>query len=156
MYRTNGAWARTSQWQRYAFSTLFNPALSPSQSHAVPYYCVSSTTPEDSGSRCGSCSVQRAIRSLWPSPMNWRASLGRCCPVVKTIDISGCSRQQLDGLGKDAALGKHKTLSTFPPPRRGLEQHSTQVCGREMETNESSSCVSEDLWLNCVPCDRGL
>jgi hypothetical protein len=35
-----------------------------------------------------------------------------------TTNISGCSRWQLDGHGKNAALGKHKTLSTFPPPRR--------------------------------------
>jgi len=41
-----------------------------------------------------------------------------------TDSLSGlrCSRRQLDGRGKDAALGKHKTLSTFPPPRRrGLD-----------------------------------
>jgi transposase len=29
-----------------------------------------------------------------------------------------CSQRQLDGRGKDATLGKHRTLSTFPPPRR--------------------------------------
>jgi len=29
-----------------------------------------------------------------------------------------CSWRLLDGRGKDAALGKHRTLSNFPPPRR--------------------------------------
>jgi len=54
---------------------------------------------------------------------------GPCCPAAKTIAISRCSRWQLDGRGKDAALGKHRTLSTFPlPRRRSLEVNSTKVC----------------------------
>src|SRR5438876_11980511 len=30
-----------------------------------------------------------------------------CCPAAKSIDISRCSWQPLDGRGKDATLGKH-------------------------------------------------
>jgi Transposase IS116/IS110/IS902 family len=44
-----------------------------------------------------------------------------------TTNISRCSGRQLDGRGKDAALGKHRTLSTFPPPRRGFRVIPT-VC----------------------------
>jgi Transposase IS116/IS110/IS902 family len=71
------------------------------------------------GSGCtDSPSVLPAIRWWWPLRINWRASLGPCCPAAGTIDISRCSQRQLDGSGKDATLGKHRTLSTFPPPRR--------------------------------------
>ena len=38
---------------------------------------------------------------------------GLCCPAAKSIDISRCTWRPLDGRGKDAALGKHRTLSTF-------------------------------------------
>jgi Transposase IS116/IS110/IS902 family len=47
-----------------------------------------------------------------------RVSPGLYCPAAGTIDISRCSQRQLDGRGKDATLEKHRTLSTFPPPRR--------------------------------------
>ena len=49
------------------------------------------------------------------------------CPVAKTIDIKLCNRQ-LDGRGKDAALGKHKALSTFPPSRRRAFNLIPTVC----------------------------
>jgi transposase len=78
-------------------------------SSTVPaQYCfASSTTPEDSDSGCtGSPRVPRAIKLSWPSPISWLASRGPCCPAAKTIDISRCNWRQLDGRGKDAALGK--------------------------------------------------
>ena len=85
---------------------------------------------EDSGSGyTGWRSVHRATRSLSRSPTSWLASPGPCCPAATTIGISRCSRREPDGRGKDAALGKHRTLSTFPPPRQlSLEQRSTKVC----------------------------
>jgi hypothetical protein len=39
-----------------------------------------------------------------------------------------CHGRQLDGRGKDAALGKQKTLSTFPPPRRRAFSLIPTVC----------------------------
>lgn len=59
-----------------------------------------------------------STRSLSRSPTSWHASPGLCSAAVRIINISGCSRRQLNGRGKVATLGKHKTLSTFPPPRR--------------------------------------
>jgi hypothetical protein len=58
----------------------------------------------------------------------------------------------IHGRGKDTALGKPKTLSTFPPPRRrSLEVSSTKVCGGEKETKEQSNGVTENLMLIMPP-----
>jgi hypothetical protein len=55
----------------------------------------------------------------------------RSCSGSRSRAISRCcSRRPLDGRGKDAALGKHKTLSTFPPPQPPIFAigFSTKVC----------------------------
>ena len=54
------------------------------------------------------------------------------------------SRRQA-GRGKDAALGKHKTLSTFPPPRRRCDK-LTKVCGGE-NGRENSQTTCRKTWL---------
>src|SRR5262245_1162331 len=80
---------------------------------------ASSTTPKDSDNGCIDWrSVHRATRWLWRSPTSWRALPGPCYPAVGNININVCSQRQLDGGGKDDALGKHRALSTFPLPRR--------------------------------------
>ena len=46
---------------------------------------------------------------------NWRALPGPYCPAAETTNISRCGNwRRHDGRGKDAALGKHKALPTFP------------------------------------------
>ena len=71
--------------------------------------------------------------------------------MAMTIDINLCNRQ-LDGRGKDAALEQHKTLSTFPSPRRlSLKMIPPKVCGGEKETKEQSNGVSENLVAKMRP-----
>src|SRR5262249_60366845 len=106
---------------------------------------ASSTTPgaSDSG-YIGLYSVHHATKSWSRSPISSRASLGLSCPVAKTTSTNRCSWQPSASRGKDAALGKPRTLSTFPPLlRRTLD--ITKVCGGEKETNQQSNGVSENL-----------
>jgi RNA-directed DNA polymerase len=71
----------------------------------------------------------RATRSSWPLRTNWRGSPGSCCRAATNISTRRCWQRPEAGRGKDAALGKHKTLSTFPPQlQREIEKSSTEVC----------------------------
>ena len=89
----------------------------------------------------------------WRSLINWRASPGPCCPAAKTIDISRCSNGRLlDGRGKDAALGKHKTLSTFPPPRRRmLDRVLPRSAEERRRRDEQPNGVPENLVAKMRP-----
>jgi hypothetical protein len=85
--------------------------------------------------------------------INWRASPGPCCPAAKTIDIRRCSNGRLpDGRGKDAALGKHKTLSTFPPPRRRmLDRVLPRSAEERRRREEQPNGVPENLMAKMRP-----
>jgi len=72
-----------------------------------------------------------------------------CCPAARTIAISlCCSRQQLDGRGKDATLGKHRTLSTFPPPRRRrrLKKVRPRSAEERRRRNNSPTACRKTCW----------
>jgi len=127
--------------------------------HGATPAAKSDEYPEDSGSGCsGWPSVRQPIRWWWRSPINWRVSHGPCCPAAETIDISPCcSRRRLDGRGKDAALGKHKTLSTFPPPRRRkLDRVLPRSAEERRRRKNSPTACRKTWWRKCVPSDRGI
>ena len=73
--------------------------------------------------------------------------------AAKTIDISRCSNwRRLDGRGKDAPLGKHKTLSTFPPPRpRTLDRVLPRSAEERRRRKEQPNGVSENLVAKMRP-----
>ena len=88
-------------------------------------------------STAGWLSVLRATKSWSRSRTSWLAWPGLCCPAAKSM---------LDGRGKDAALGKHRTLSTFPPPRRRrLLKVPPRSAEGEKETKEQYNDVPENL-----------
>ena len=58
---------------------------------------------------------------------------------------------------KDATLGKHKTLSTFPPPRRRSLNNVLpgSAEARRRRKNSPTAC-RKTWWRKCVPSDRGI
>jgi len=101
----------------------------------------------NSASGCtGWLSVLRATKSWWQSPTNWHASPGPCYPAARTIDISRYSRRQPNGRGKDAPLGKHRTLSTFPRPRRRSLNQISSRSAEERRRRENSQTACRKTW----------
>ena len=63
----------------------------------------------------------------------------------------------LAGRGKDAALGKHRTLSTFPPPRRrSWTKFHQGLLRREGDERTVQRRVGKPGCCKCVPSDRAI